>query len=197
MNLLRSFIFFLSILYTFSGVSAQVKVIKSGSEIKINDETLVLIGNYTDNSVGRTGWNWGWSYWFGPSYNADYSLYDRAEYIALYRKKQEKQDSTVILELKGAQSKGAEYSSKRFQFKSNKSELLQLHKYFKITFLPKNFENRDYALSLQLGDKINLNIRRASVFGRRCAVIGVSEEDSGGFFLITERGVDELFGIIK
>lgn len=197
MNLLIRFLFLLFAVYISSDSSAQIKVIKSGSEVKINNETLVLIGNYTDNSVGRTGWSWGWSYWFGPGYNADHSLYDRAEYVALYRKKQESQDSLVIFELKSSKSNTSDYTSIRFQFKSSKSELLQLHKYFKITFLPKNFENRDYALSLQLGDKINLNIRRAFAFGRRYAVVGISEDDSGGFFLITERGVDELFGLIK
>ena len=131
------------------------------------------------------------------SYNNDNSISNRAEYVALYKRKSTSTDSIVILELRGDKSNLPDYQSTFFHFKSTRSELAQLHKYIKSTFLPRNFENRDYSLSLQLGDKISLNINRAFIFGRRYAVVGVSEQEKSGLFLITERGLDELFGFLK
>jgi len=179
---------------------SQIKVLKQGAVTTIGDVSVEIIGNYHDNSLNTLDWGWGWDFWFGANQSYSFSNFKRGDYIALYKKKGTNQNNIVILEIRGGRGRAlgnlSDFSN-YFEFRCSNSELSELFNHFKNTFKRENFQNKDYALSLELSDSIKIDIRRTSLMARRLAVIGVSKSKEGGYFLITERGVDLLFGRIK
>jgi hypothetical protein len=197
MRFFSSIITIILLLVSYTSIS-QVKVLRPGATTKISNEQVEMIGNYHDNTLNSINWNW--DFWFGSNLSYNNSNYDRGNYIALYRKKYSRPENIVILEVSGKRRPGfgSELeSSDYYQFNCSPSDLTQLYNHIKNTFKRENFENKDYALSLELGDSIKVDIRRTAVSARKLAVIGVSSDKSGSYFFISEKGVDLLFGKSK
>ena len=181
---------------------AQIKVLKPGAEISIYGDSFILIGKHTDNSIGldnnRSDNLLFYLYWIPNSNKADSSLKNRAEYVALYKRNSSLTDYNVLLELRSAQKNSSDSaSSTTFQLKITDGDLKQLCKELSSIFLPRNFRNRDYSLSIELDNMVNIVARRAVIYDRKYIIVKVSQKRKEGVFLLTEKGLENLFEGVK
>lgn len=83
---------------------------------------------------------------------------------------------------------------KSVQFKANGSVLDSLYAACKSVWLPENVKNKEYKLEFNLGDAF-IRITNYRVLGASaCRVYTVDKANVSGFFQMTQKQLDKLFG---